>query len=112
MLGIAGDSTIVGAVAAAHKHGKGVVVDLIGVADKAARAREVVALGAVFVKMHAGLDEQAEDGYSLDALLAAGAAAGVSFSVAGGVGADSVEAVQRTGADVAVAAAAIRSAIR
>ncbi len=93
--------------------------------DKAARAREVVALGAVFVEMHAGHDEQAEDGYSLDALLAAGAAAGVSFSVAGGVSADSVEAVQRAGADVAVAgsaiygasdvagaAAAIRSAIR
>ena len=56
-----------GAVAAATKHGKGVVVDLIGVSDKAARAREVVALGAVFVEMHAGLDEQAEDGYSLDA---------------------------------------------
>ena len=64
VLGVAGDSTIAGAVAAATKHGKGVVVDLIGVSDKAARAREVVALGAVFVEMHAGLDEQAEDGSS------------------------------------------------
>ena len=110
VLGVAGDSTVVGAVAAAHKHGKGVVVDLIGVSDKAARAREAVDLGAVFVEMHAGLDEQAEDGYSLDDLLAAGAAAGVSFSVAGGVSADSVEAVQRAGADVAVAGSAIYSA--
>ena len=110
VLGVAGDSTIAGAVAAATKHGKGVVVDLIGVADKAARAREVVALGAVFVEMHAGLDEQAEDGYSLDALLAAGEAAEVPFSVAGGVSADSVEAVQRAGADVAVAGSAIYSA--
>ena len=110
VLGVAGDSTIAGAVAAATKHGKGVVVDLIGVSDKAARAREVVALGAVFVEMHAGLDEQAEDGYSLDALLAAGEAAEVPFSVAGGVSADSVEAVQRAGADVAVAGSAIYSA--
>ena len=110
VLGVAGDSTIAGAVAAATKHCKGVVVDLIGVADKAARAREVVALGAVFVEMHAGLDEQAEDGYSLDALLAAGEAAEVPFSVAGGVSADSVEAVQRAGADVAVAGSAIYSA--
>lgn len=110
VLGVAGDSTITGAVAAATKHGKGVVVDLIGVSDKAARAREVVALGAVFVEMHAGLDEQAEDGYSLDALLAAGEAAEVPFSVAGGVSADSVEAVQRAGADVAVAGSAIYSA--
>lgn len=110
VLGVAGDSTITGAVAAATKHGKGVVVDLIGVSDKAARAREVVALGAVFVEMHAGLDEQAEDGYSLDALLSAGKAAEVPFSVAGGVSADSVEAVQQAGADVAVAGSAIYSA--
>ena len=60
--------------------------------------------------MHAGLDEQAEDGYSLDALLSAGKAAEVPFSVAGGVSADSVEAVQRAGADVAVAGSAIYSA--
>lgn len=110
VLGVAGDSTIAGAVDAATKHGKGVVVDLIGVSDKAARAREVVALGAVFVEMHAGLDEQAEDGYSLDALLSAGKAAEVPFSVAGGVSADSVEAVQQAGADVAVAGSAIYSA--
>ena len=110
VLGVAGDSTIAGAVTAATKHGKGVVVDLIGVSDKAARAREVVALGAVFVEMHAGLDEQAEDGYSLDALLSAGKAAEVPFSVAGGVSADSVEAVQQAGADVAVAGSAIYSA--
>lgn len=110
VLGVAGDSTITGAVAAATKHGKGVVVDLIGVSDKVARAREVVALGAVFVEMHAGLDEQAEDGYSLDALLSAGKAAEVPFSVAGGVSADSVEAVQQAGADVAVAGSAIYSA--
>src|SRR5882757_5715943 len=58
VLGVAGDSTIAGAVKAAQKHGKGIVVDLIGVADKPKRAKEVVALGAQFVEMHAGLDEQ------------------------------------------------------
>ena len=59
VLGSAGDSTIVGAVKAAKAHNKGVVVDLIGVADKVTRAREVTALGAQFVEMHARLDEQA-----------------------------------------------------
>ena len=39
VLGVAGDSTIAGAVKAAKAHGKGIVVDLIGVADKAARAK-------------------------------------------------------------------------
>lgn len=110
VLGTAGDSTIAGAVKAARKHGKGVVVDLIGVADKPGRAREVVALGAEFVEMHAGLDEQAEEGFSLDTLLRDGEAAGVPFSVAGGVNASSVAAVQAAGARTAVAGSAIYSA--
>ncbi|WP_285474244.1 3-hexulose-6-phosphate synthase [Actinoplanes sp. NBRC 101535] len=110
VLGSAGDSTIAGAVKAANKHGKGIVVDLIGVADKPARAREVVALGAQFVEMHAGLDEQAEEGFTFETLLAAGKAAGVPFSVAGGVSAASVASVQAAGARVAVAGSAIYSA--
>lgn len=110
VLGSADDSTIAGAVKAAKKHGKGIVVDLIGVADKPARAKEVVGLGAEFVEMHAGLDEQAQDGYSLDSLLTDGSASGVPFSVAGGVNADTIEAVQASGASIAVAGSAIYSA--
>jgi 3-hexulose-6-phosphate synthase len=110
VLGVAGDSTIVGAVKAAKKHGKGIVVDLIGVADKAARAREVVALGAEFVEVHAGLDEQAEEGFTFGALLDAGKDSGVPFSIAGGVNASSVASVQEAGARIAVAGSAIYSA--
>jgi len=110
VLGTAGDSTIAGAVKAARAHGKGVVVDLIGVADKAARAREVTALGAEFVEMHAGLDEQAEDGFTFQTLLTDGADSGVAFSVAGGVSVSTIEAVQRSGASVAVAGGAIYGA--
>jgi len=110
VLGTAGDSTIVGAVKAATKHGKGVVVDLIGVADKATRAREVTALGAEFVEMHAGLDEQAEEGFTFNTLLSEGTTSGVAFSVAGGVSLATIEAVQKSGALVAVAGGAIYSA--
>jgi 3-hexulose-6-phosphate synthase len=110
VLGVAGDSTIAGAVAAAKQHGKGIVVDLIGVPDKAARAREVIALGAEFVEMHAGLDEQAEEGFTFSTLLDEGKASGVPFSVAGGVNASSVAAVQASGARIAVAGSAIYSA--
>ncbi|MTE23683.1 3-hexulose-6-phosphate synthase [Microbacterium sp. ZXX196] len=110
VLGTADDSTIAGAVEAARSHGKGVVVDLIGVSEKAARAAEVVALGATSVEMHAGLDEQAQDGYALDDLLAAGRAAGVPFSVAGGVNASSIADVAAAGAHTAVAGGAIYGA--
>ena len=110
ILGVAGDSTITGAVKAARAHGKGIVVDLIGVKDKATRAKEVTALGATFVEMHAGLDEQVEAGFTFDTLLEAGSTSGVSFSVAGGVSIATIGAVQDAGAQVAVAGAAIYGA--
>jgi 3-hexulose-6-phosphate synthase len=110
VLGVAGDSTIAGAVKAAKKHGKGIVVDLIGVADKSGRAREVTALGAQFVEMHAGLDEQAEEGFTFQTLLTDGSDSGVDFSVAGGVNVSTIADVQAAGATVAVAGGAIYSA--
>ena len=110
VLGTAGDSTIVGAVKAAAKHGKGVVVDLIGVADKATRAREVTALGAEFVEMHAGLDEQWTAGYSIQVLIDEAARAGVPVSIAGGVNLSNITAVIEAGVEVAVAGAAIYGA--
>lgn len=110
VLGTADDSTIAGAVKAAKAHNKGVVVDLIGVADKVTRAKEVRALGAKFVEMHAGLDEQAKPGFDLTGLLRAGEQAQVPFSVAGGVSLSTIEAVQRAGAEVAVAGGAIYGA--
>lgn len=110
VLGSAGDSTIIGAVKAAKKHNKGVVVDLIGVANKPARAQEVVALGVDFVEMHAGLDEQAEAGFTFGTLLRDGEASGVKFSVAGGINASTIASVQASGAAVAVAGGAIYGA--
>ena len=111
VLGTAGNSTIIGAVKAGTAHGKGVVVDLIGVADKAARAIEVTALGVAFVEMHAGLDEQAEPGFTFQTLLSDGEKARVPFSVAGGVTIDTIRAVQSSGAAVAVAGGAIYGAV-
>jgi 3-hexulose-6-phosphate synthase len=60
--------------------------------------------------MHAGLDEQAKPGYDLSVLLTAGEEARVPFSVAGGVNLSTIAAVQRSGADVAVAGGAIYGA--
>jgi len=70
----------------------------------------VTALGATFVEMHAGLDEQVEAGFTFDTLLEAGSTSGVSFSVAGGVSIATIGAVQDAGAHVAVAGAAIYGA--
>ncbi|MBQ6644322.1 MAG: orotidine 5'-phosphate decarboxylase [Saccharopolyspora sp.] len=111
VMGAADDDTVRGAVAAGEKHGKDVVADMITiVADRVARIREVSKLGVSFVEIHAGLDEQAKPGYTIETLLADGRQAGVPFSIAGGVTAETIAAVQDAGATVAVAGGAIRSA--
>ena len=110
ILGSTGDSTIAGAVKAAKAHGKAVVVDTIGVQDRVKRAQEVIKLGAEFVELHAGLDEQAEAGYSIQVLIDEATRAGVPVSIAGGVTLDSIKAVKESGAVVAVAGGAIYGA--
>jgi len=110
VLASAGDSTIAGAVKAGKAHGKSVVADMIGVIDKAKRLQELKSLGVSWVELHAGLDEQAEAGYSIDSLLELGRSAGVPFSVAGGINLDRISGVEAAGATIAVAGAAIYGA--
>src|SRR5690606_24847495 len=102
VLGTSDDSTIAGAVKAAKAHGKGIVVDTIGSPDRVKRAKEAVALGAEFVELHAGLDEQAQPGYSVQVLIDEATQAGVPVSIAGGVNLNSIEDVKRSGVVVAV----------
>ncbi len=111
VMGAADDDTVRGAVAAGEKHGKDVVADMITVVEgRVARIREVSKMGVSFVEIHAGLDEQAKPGYTIETLLDDGRQAGVAFSIAGGVTAETIAAVQDAGATVAVAGGAIRSA--
>lgn len=110
VLGVAGNATIAGAVKAAKAHGKGVVVDTIGAPNRVTRAREAAELGAVFVELHAGLDEQWTPGYSIQVLIDEAATANTPVSIAGGVNLQNVQAVIKAGAQVAVAGAAIYAA--
>nr|WP_321452557.1 3-hexulose-6-phosphate synthase [uncultured Carboxylicivirga sp.] len=110
ILGSVDDATIAGAVAKAKEYNKGVVVDTIGIADRVKRAQEVIELGVEFVELHAGLDEQAKDGYSIQVLIDEATRAGVPVSIAGGVNLSSIEAVKNSGAVVAVAGGAIYGA--
>lgn len=110
VLGVAGNATIAGAVKAAKAHGKGVVVDTIGAPNRVTRAREAAELGATFVELHAGLDEQWTPGYSIQVLIDEAAVANTPVSIAGGVNLQNVQAVIKAGAQVAVAGAAIYAA--
>jgi 3-hexulose-6-phosphate synthase len=110
ILGAVDNATIIGAVKAGKAHGKGVVVDTIGVTDRVKRAQEVSALGVEFVELHAGLDEQAQAGYSIQVLIDEATRAGVPVSIAGGVNLGNIAAVKQAGVAVAVAGGAIYGA--
>lgn len=100
VLGSAGDSTIIGAVTSGRKHGKSVVADMIGVKGRLSRLKELKLLGVTRAELHAGLDEQAQPGYTINNLLKDGKEAAIPFSVAGGVNLDGIEAVEAAGAIV------------
>lgn len=110
VLAVTGNKTIEGAVEAAKKYGRGVVVDTIGAQDRVKRAQEVTALGVEFVELHAGLDEQAQPGYSIQVLIDEASQVGVPVSIAGGVNIDNIAAVKKSGVKVAVAGGAIYGA--
>jgi 3-hexulose-6-phosphate synthase len=110
VMGAAGNATIIGAVKAAKAHNKGVVVDTIGYPDRVTRAKEVFALGAEFVELHAGLDEQWTDGYSIQVLIDEAEKVGVPVSIAGGVNLSNIAAVVKAGVVTVVAGAAIYGA--
>ncbi|WP_163707709.1 3-hexulose-6-phosphate synthase [Mangrovibacterium lignilyticum] len=110
ILGSVDDATIIGAVAKAKEYNCGVVVDTIGIADRVKRAQEVIKLGVEFVELHAGLDEQAKEGYSIEVLIDEATRAGVPVSIAGGVNLASIAGVKNSGAVVAVAGGAIYGA--
>lgn len=110
VMGAVDDATIKGAIETAKRLGKQVVVDTIGVQDRVKRAKEVTEFGVAFVELHAGLDEQALPGYSVQTLINEGIEAKVPFSVAGGVNINTIKDVVAAGAEVVVAGGAIYGA--
>ncbi len=112
VLGVANDATIAGAVEAGRELSKTVVADLIGVpaAYRLERIAQLKALGVGYVEVHAGLDEQAQPGYSIQTLLDSVKASVLPFAVAGGVNLDNLAAVAASGAAVAVVGGAVYGA--
>lgn len=111
VLGVSDIGTIKGVIDVANKYGKKAQVDLISVADKVARTKEVAKIGAHIIGVHTGLDQQAA-GQTPFADLAAISALnlGVDISVAGGVKAATAAQVRDAGATIIVAGAAIYGA--
>ena len=69
ILSSADNTTVVGAVKTAKAHGKSVLVDTISMKNRVQHAQKMMKLGVEFVELHAGLNEQAQPGYSIQVLI-------------------------------------------
>jgi len=111
VLGTADIGTIKGVIDVANAYGKEAQVDLINVADKGQRTKEVAALGAHIIGVHTGLDQQAAGQTPfVDLGLVASLGLNVKVSVAGGIKPATVQQVVKAGAGIVVAGAAIYGA--
>jgi 3-hexulose-6-phosphate synthase/6-phospho-3-hexuloisomerase len=103
VLGLADDGTLSEAVLTARQYGARVMVDLIGVHDKVIRARRAEELGASYVCLHVGIDEQMKgDGTPLDAVREVAEAVTIPIAVAGGITSESAPGLVAAGATVVI----------
>lgn len=108
ILGFINDSTIVGAINAANKAGKEVMVDMIGIKDKAARAKQLDELGAHYICIHTGADEQAEGISSLESVTSVKQVLkNAKLAVAGGINEITVLDYVKRGAEAVIVGGAI-----
>ena len=111
VLGLAEDSTIDEAVKAGRKYGAEIMVDMINVPDKVARAKEVEKLGVAYICLHMGIDTQMKgEEPPIDILRKIVEAVSIPVAVAGGITAENAGSYVEAGAsDVIVGGAIIKT---
>ena len=107
VLGAADDPTIEEAVRAGRKYGVRVCVDLIGVPDRVARARQIATMGASHVCVHMGIDKQMLGLDPVENVREVASAIGIPVAVAGGINSETAAAVVEAGASIVIVGGAI-----
>jgi 3-hexulose-6-phosphate synthase/6-phospho-3-hexuloisomerase len=108
VLGLADDATISESVLAARKYGAKVMVDLMNVPDKLARAMTAEKLGAGLICLHVGIDEQMRgEAAPIECVRTISAQIGVPLAVAGGITTARIGELVRAGASVLIVGGSI-----
>ncbi len=110
VLGHADNDTISGAIGSARRHDKKVLVDLINIPDKPARARQVKELGADYIGIHSGIDQQLRGISPLQDLIEVSTEIDSGIAVAGGINLDTIDAIIQQQPDVVIVGGAITGA--
>ena len=110
LLAASDDSTILDALKSARKYGVKIMIDLIGVPDIVKRAKELEKLGADYLCIHVGIDEQMQGKKPLHVLSSLVNHTNLPIAVAGGLNSETVAAMIRLGARIIIVGGAITKA--
>jgi 3-hexulose-6-phosphate synthase/6-phospho-3-hexuloisomerase len=108
VMGMADDGTIAEAVATAKRYGAKVMVDMMAVEALEKRCQEAEAMGAAYVCIHMGIDEQMHGhGTPLDRIKRAAGACSLPVAAAGGLNSETVVPAMKAGASILIVGGAI-----
>jgi len=108
VMGLADDATISESVLTARRYGAKVMVDLMNVPDKKERAQRSVEMGAGYVCLHVGIDEQMHGRVSpMDLVRDVVKSVSVPVAVAGGINQANARDFVKAGASVIIVGGAI-----
>jgi 3-hexulose-6-phosphate synthase/6-phospho-3-hexuloisomerase len=110
LLAASDDSTVLDAVKSARKYGVKIMIDLIGVCDTGKRAKELEKLGADYLCIHVGIDEQMQGKNPRKVLLSLIKHTQLPIAVAGGLNSETVADMIRIGAAIIIVGGAITKA--
>ena len=99
---MADDNTIKGAINAGEKLGIKICCDLINVKDPVKRARELEKLGADYLSLHIGIDQQKKSKYPYPTLRKICETVKIPVAAAGGLTDKNVKDVIKAGADIII----------
>ncbi|MDD2778959.1 MAG: orotidine 5'-phosphate decarboxylase [Candidatus Methanomethylophilaceae archaeon] len=103
ILGLSDDSTIEEGASAARKYGAEIMVDMINVPDKVRRSKEAEAMGASYVCLHMGIDQQMRgEDPPIDILKRIVSETSLPVAVAGGITAETAGMYVEAGASVII----------
>ena len=107
VMAAASESTIRECIEAGRNYGVKVAVDLLGVSDYLARAREVESWGADIVYLHCPIDDQMKGLDPFEKLRRLAGEVGVPIAVAGGINSETVVDAANAGARILIVGGAI-----
>ena len=107
VLSLADDSTIEDSIKAARKYGAKIMVDLINHPEPAKRAKEVEKMGADYVCVHVGVDQQMRGKDPLKILKEVAESVDIPVAAAGGINSETAAEIVKRGAEIVIVGGAI-----